>query len=130
MLVPQGEFRITCREDIHASEDEEILQRGPDGGSRPTRRYLLSQARARGTAGPDDDILITSGCQQAFDLIQRVLASHGETVVLEDPVYPGLRNAFLRGGARVLGVPVGPDGVDVEALGRLLEKEHPRLLVL
>jgi 2-aminoadipate transaminase len=130
LQFPLDEFRATCREVIDSTEAIHILQLGPASGYGPLRRYLLNQARARGTAGPDDDILITSGCQQAFDLIQRVLASHGETVVLEDPVYPGLRNAFLRGGARILGVPVGVDGMDVEALGRVLEKEHPRLLVL
>ena len=59
-----------------------------------------------------------------------MLASHGESVVLEDPVYPGLRNAFLRGGARVIGVPMGADGIEVEALRRILEKERPRLMVL
>ena len=90
----------------------------------------MEQARQRGIAGPDDDLLITSGCQQAFDLLQRVLASHGETVLLEDPVYPGLRNVFLRGGARVAGVPVGEHGIDLEALARTIEKEHPRLIVL
>jgi 2-aminoadipate transaminase len=74
--------------------------------------------------------LVTSGCQQAFDLIQRVLAAHGETVLIEDPVYPGLRNAFLRGGARVIGMPVGREGVDIDGLGVLLEKEKPRLMVL
>jgi 2-aminoadipate transaminase len=130
LQFPLDEFRVTCREVIDSTEAIHILQLGPASGYGPLRRYLLNQARARGTAGPDDDILITSGCQQAFDLIQRVLASHGETVVLEDPVYPGLRNAFLRGGARILGVPVGADGMDVEALGRVLDKEHPRLLVL
>ena len=52
---------------------------------------ICSKKRAqRGAAGENDEILITSGCQQAFDLIQRVLASHGETVLLEDPVYPGI----------------------------------------
>ncbi len=110
MQFPLEEFRITCREVIDSAEATQILQLGPASGYGPLRRYLLTEARRRGTAGPDDDILITSGCQQAFDLIQRVLASHGESVVLEDPVYPGLRNAFLRGGARVIGAPVGNDG--------------------
>lgn len=127
---PLDEFRITCREVIDSAEAAQILQLGPASGYGPLRRYLLNEARRRGTAGADDDILVTSGCQQAFDLIQRVLASRGETVLLEDPVYPGLRNAFLRGGGRVLGAPVGPDGVEVEALGRLFEKERPRLMVL
>src|SRR5580693_2113150 len=110
IMFPLDEFRITCREVIDSDDAASILQLGPAGGY--------------------DDILVTSGCQQAFDLIQRVLAAHGETVLIEDPVYPGLRNAFLRGGARVIGMPVGREGVDVDALGALLDKEKPRLMVL
>jgi 2-aminoadipate transaminase len=130
ILFPLDEFRATCREVIDSPEALQILQLGPASGYGPLRRYLLEEARRRGTAGPEDDILITSGCQQAFDLVQRVLASRGETVLLEDPVYPGLRNVFLRGGARVAGVPVGDHGVDVEALARAIERERPRLVVL
>ena len=127
---PIEEFRETCREVIDSDEASNILQLGPASGYPPLRRFLLNEARKRGSAGPDDDILITSGCQQAFDLIQRVLAAHGETVVIEDPVYPGLRNVFQRGGARVLGLPVGDQGVEVDALERMVEKERPRLIVL
>jgi 2-aminoadipate transaminase len=130
MLFPLDEFRATCHEVVDSPEAAHILQLGPASGYTPLRRYLLDQARRRGTAGPEDDLLVTSGCQQAFDLVQRVLVSHGETVLLEDPVYPGLRNVFLRGGARVVGVPVGDSGIDVEALTRTVEKERPRLLVL
>jgi 2-aminoadipate transaminase len=130
IMFPLDEFRATCREVIDSDEAAQILQLGPASGYGPLRRHLLNQARERGAAGEDDDILITSGCQQAFDLIQRVLAAHGETVMIEDPVYPGLRNAFLRGGARVIGMPVGREGIDVDALGALLEKEKPRLIVL
>lgn len=130
MMFPMDEFRDTCREVIDSPEAAHILQLGPAGGYGPLRKYLLSEARKRGTAGPDDDILVTSGCQQAFDLIQRVLAARGETVFIEDPVYPGLRNAFLSGGARLIGMPVGREGVDVDALGALLDREKPRLIVL
>ena len=104
---PLEEFRATCREVIDSTEAVQHFAAWVGRGYGPLRRYLLNEARKRGAAGRDDDILITSGCQQAFDLIQRVLASRGETVVMEDPVYPGLRNVFLRGGARVVGVPVG-----------------------
>lgn len=130
MMFPMEEFRATCREVIDSAEAAHILQLGPAGGYGPLRRYLLNEARKRGTAGPDDDILVTSGCQQAFDLIQRVLAARGETVLIEDPVYPGLRNVFLRGGARVIGMPVGHEGVELDALGALLDREKPRLIVL
>lgn len=130
IMFPMDEFRASCREVIDSDDASSILQLGPASGYGPLRRYLLNEARKRGTASADDDLLITSGCQQAFDLIQRVLAARGETVLIEDPVYPGLRNAFLRGGARVIGMPVGREGVDVDALGALLEKEKPRLMVL
>ncbi|SRR5579884_32837 len=128
MLFPLEEFRATCREVLDSAEATQILQLGPAAGYAPLRRYLLDQARERGIAGPDDDILITSGCQQAFDLLQRVFASRGETVLLEDPVYPGLRNVFARGGARVTGVPLGENEMD--ELARAVEKERPRMIVL
>lgn len=127
---PLEEFRATVSEVINSSEAMNILQLGPAAGYGPLRRWVLNEVRKRGAAGADDDILITSGVQQAFDLIQRVLASRGETVLMEDPVYPGVRNVFQRGGARVVGVPVGADGIEMGALDRALEKERARLIVL
>jgi DNA-binding transcriptional MocR family regulator len=127
---PLDEFRATCREVIDAKSAAQILQLGPASGYGPLRKFIMNQARESGAARSDDEVLITSGCQQAFDLIQRVLAARGEAVVIEDPVYPGLRNVFSRGGARVLGAPMGESGVDIASLERLLEKERPRLIVL
>jgi len=40
--------------------------------------------------------MITSGCQQALDLVRRVLIRPGDKVLLEEPVYPGLKNIFWR----------------------------------
>ena len=129
-LFPIPEFRACCSEVIAGPDVQTILQLGSPAGYGPLRRYLLEQARAESAAGGSDDILITSGCQQAFDLLQRTLAANGETVVVEDPVYPGARNAFQRARARVIGVPVGPDGIDLDALEQVLSSEHPRLLIV
>jgi 2-aminoadipate transaminase len=130
LLFPLDEFRATCREVIDSEEAQSILQLGSSAGYAPLRGYLLERAREEGPARASDDILITSGVQQAFDLIQRVLVAGGETVLLEDPVYSGLRNVFSRAGARVIGVPVGPGGIDLNSLERALQRERPRLLVL
>jgi len=130
LLFPLDDFRATVDEVIHSNEAAAILQLGSAYGYAPLRRYLLEDARASGEAGPDDDILITNGCQQAFDLIQRVFASNGETVLLEDPVYAGIRNVFQRGAARVLGVPVTADGLDVQAATRAIETHAPRLILI
>ena len=58
-------------------------------------------------AAPGDDLLITNGCQQALDLIGRVLLRPGDTVAVEDPVYTGLKNLLAGMGAQLCGVPVG-----------------------
>ncbi len=130
LLFPLDAFRATVDEVVHSNEASAILQLGSTFGYAPLRRYLLEEAKAAGDAGPDDDILITNGCQQAFDLIQRVFASNGETVLLEDPVYAGLRNVFQRGGARVLGIPLTKDGLDLEAASRAIDTHAPRLIVI
>lgn len=129
-LFPVDEFRATCQEVVNGEEASAILQLGSTHGYPPLRRYLLNEARRQGVACAQDDLVITNGCQQALDLIQRVLVPAGESVVVEDPVYPGLKNVFLGGGARVIGVPVGANGIELEHLGRVLAKEHPRALIL
>ncbi len=127
LLFPLEEFRKTCAEVIASDEAASILQLGSPSGYAPLRRYLLEQARAEGTARDSDDILITSGCQQAFDLLQRTMGE-GSKVLIEDPVYLGVRSVFERAGARLIGVPVGSDGIDLGALERIIARERPRLL--
>lgn len=130
LLFPLDEFRATCREVIDGEEAQAILQLGSPAGYGPLRSYLMDRAHEEGVARGGDDILVTSGVQQAFDLIQRILTAGGETILLEDPVYSGLRNAFHRAGARLVGIPVQAGGVDLAALDRALQRERPRLLVL
>jgi 2-aminoadipate transaminase len=130
LLFPLAEFRATCNEVIQSEDAQTILQLGSPSGYGPLRRYLLDQALKEGTAGDDDDILITSGCQQAYDLLQRVLVPNGETALIEDPVIPGLRNVFQRTGGRLVGIPVGPTGIDLEALRQAIRREKPKLVVV
>ncbi|MFF5214382.1 PLP-dependent aminotransferase family protein [Micromonospora sp. NPDC000442] len=66
-------------------------------------------------AGPDD-ILITSGSQQAVDLIARVLLEPGQVAVVENPGWPPPRALFETSGARVVSAPVDREGLVVEAL--------------
>jgi GntR family transcriptional regulator/MocR family aminotransferase len=69
-------------------------------------------ATTRAVACGADDLLVTSGAQQAFDVLARALVRANETVVaLEDPGYPPMRVAFAAAGARL-----APVGVDEEGL--------------
>ncbi len=126
LLFPLEEFRKTCAEVIASPDVASILQLGSPAGHPPLRRYLMEQARAEGVARESDDILITSGCQQAFDLLQRTVGQ-GATVLIEDPSYLGVRNVFERAGARLIGIPVGRDGIDLEILERVIARERPLL---
>ncbi len=129
-LFPIEEFRAACDEVIRGEDAAGILQLGSPFGYAPLRAWLLEQARSSGVAREGDDLLITNGCQQALDLLQRLLTQTGDTVLLEDPVFPGLKNLFASAGVRTVGVPVEPEGIDVEMAARLMAREKPRVLVV
>jgi GntR family transcriptional regulator / MocR family aminotransferase len=85
----------------------------------PALREAIAQhlAFARAVACEPDDVLVTSGAQQAFDLLARLLVTPQETVVaVEEPGYPPLRAAFIAAGARLVPVPVDDEGLVVERL--------------
>ncbi|WP_374007138.1 PLP-dependent aminotransferase family protein [Leifsonia sp. LS-T14] len=71
---------------------------------------------ARSVEARPDDVLVTSGAQQAFDLLARVLVRPGDTVAVEDPGYPPVRQLFEMTGARVVPVPVDEYGLRVDLL--------------
>jgi 2-aminoadipate transaminase len=128
-LFPVDAFRASCEEVLRGADASGILQLGSPAGYPPLRHYLLDEARREGVARASDDLIVTNGCQQALDLVQRVLVRPGDVVAVEDPVYPGLKNLFFRTGAQLAGVPLGADGLDLEALERVLSRSRPRLLV-
>jgi 2-aminoadipate transaminase len=129
-LFPLDEFRAASRAVLERNDLAEILQLGSPSGYEPLRRHLLEEARSQGLATPTDDLIITNGCQQALDLIGRVLLAPGDVVAIEDPVYTGLKNLLAGMGAELVGVAVGAEGMDVAHLRRGLERERPRFVVI
>jgi len=129
-LFPLDEFRASCATVLGRQDLADILQLGSPSGYEPLRRYLMEEARRQHVASPGDDLIITNGCQQALDLIGRVLLRPGDTVAVEDPIYTGLKNLLTGMGAQLCGVPVGPEGMDPAQLERVLERERPRFLVV
>lgn len=129
-LFPLDDFRASCEAVLRRADLAGILQLGSPCGYEPLRRYLLEEARGHGLAGAGDDLVVTNGCQQGLDLISRVLLRPGDAVVLEDPVYTGIRNLLSGMGARLIGIPTGPDGIDVALLERAIERERPRFVVV
>jgi 2-aminoadipate transaminase len=115
-LFPLAEFQACCRKVLESPELPRLLQLGSPGGYEPLRRHLLDRGVQLGFARSSDSILITNGCQQAIDLLRRALVRPGDKVAVEEPVYPGLRNAFLESGAQLIGIRMTAAGVDFDEL--------------
>jgi GntR family transcriptional regulator / MocR family aminotransferase len=119
-LFPFEVFRRVSAKQIRLLERRPAAFRSPQGNQGNFRlREAITRhiAVTRAVACGPEDILVTSGAQQAFDVLARTLVTSGRTVVaLEDPGYPPLRAAFLAAGARVVPVRVDADGIVVDAI--------------
>ncbi|MFK4084038.1 PLP-dependent aminotransferase family protein [Kribbella sp. NPDC020789] len=92
----------------------------------PSLRERIARWYDDGTTA--DDVLITSGAQQALELVARGCLQPGDRVIVEEPTYRGALDAFARTGSRLHTVPLDDDGLDVDALEKLLVTEQPRLV--
>jgi 2-aminoadipate transaminase len=126
-LFPTDAFRRVLN-GVVREEGRELLQYYQAAGYPPLRRYLASYLLRFGVEARPEEILIVNGSQQGFDLVARTLLDPGDFVAIEQPSYPRAMQVFRSFGAELLSVPVGPDGLDVGHLERLLERQEPKLL--
>src|SRR5579863_5014562 len=122
-LVRRATDRVLRREGAN------VLQYGSTDGYPPLKRYLRGRLRRDGIPAELDEILITNGCQQSLDLLRRSLLSQGDTVVCENPTYTGLWQVFQSPGIRLVGVPVGAEGMDLDFLSAVLEQSKVKLIL-
>jgi 2-aminoadipate transaminase len=96
------------------------LNSGPQG-YRGLREFLVKKlAKNAGIACTADDILITGGSQQALELINSLLLDPGDTIIVEEASYGGFLSRVRRFGVNMVPLPLDKQGMDVEALGRIL----------
>jgi DNA-binding transcriptional MocR family regulator len=94
------------------------------------REAIAAHLERSGLPTRPDQVLVTNGAQQAITLVANLLIEAGDRVVLEDPTYLGAIDAFTAFGARLEGVPSGPQGVQVEALRETVSSVAPRAVYL
>ncbi|WZB71614.1 PLP-dependent aminotransferase family protein [Achromobacter xylosoxidans] len=97
-----------------------ILQYGATEGAPALREALARLCGARGIEAKPEDILVTTGSQQAFDLLVRVFVEPGDVVYVESPSYPATLQALRLAGARIEQVPVDAQGMRIDVLETLL----------
>jgi len=114
---PFAAFRRIMVKQLRRLETRPASFKSPQGnqGNFHLRRAIADHiALTRAVACHPEEILVTSGAQQAFDLIARALVKPGETVVaVEDPGYPPMRVPFAAAGARLVPVRVDAEGLVV-----------------
>ena len=98
-------------------------------GYTPLREQIAAYlSRARAVRCRPEHVLVTSGAQQALDLIGRLVLDPGDPVAIEDPAYLGARRALVAAGGHPCPVPVDAEGLDVTALTELSAREPVRLV--
>ncbi|MGH9650455.1 MAG: PLP-dependent aminotransferase family protein, partial [Terriglobales bacterium] len=110
-------------------EGARLLEYGSSDGYPPLKRYLQSRLRRDGIAAELDELLVTNGCQQSLDLVRRTLVAPGDAVVCENPTYTGLWHVFDSPGVRLIGVPVGAEGMDMDFLEAVLDQNKVKLIL-
>lgn len=94
------------------------------------RAALADRYTRRGTPTTPQEILVTSGAQQAISLLMSTLLAPGDRIVIEHPTYPNAIGAARSAGARPVPVPIGPDGLDIDLLESTIRQTAPRLVHL
>ncbi|MFC8147416.1 PLP-dependent aminotransferase family protein [Streptomyces paradoxus] len=115
-------------EAVLAEAPARALQYSTTEGEPALRDALAGRTTARGLPTGPDDLLVTTGSQQALSLLATALVEPGDTVLVENPCYLAALQAFGFTGARVLAVPGDEHGVDPGALEELVVRERPKLL--
>ncbi|WP_405931445.1 PLP-dependent aminotransferase family protein [Streptomyces sp. NBC_00827] len=113
---------------VLAESPAQALQYSTTEGEPELRAALAARTSARGLATGPDDLLVTTGSQQALSLLATALIEPGDTVLVENPCYLAALQVFGFAGARVVAVPGDGHGVDPEALEELVVRERPKLL--
>ncbi|MFH0178127.1 PLP-dependent aminotransferase family protein [Streptomyces cacaoi] len=106
----------------------QALQYATTEGEPSLRERLAARTTARGLPTTADDLLVTTGSQQALSLLATALLDPGDTVLVEAPCYLAALQVFGLAGARIVAVPGDADGPDPEALADLVVRERPKLL--
>ncbi|MGC2112154.1 MAG: PLP-dependent aminotransferase family protein [Candidatus Korobacteraceae bacterium] len=109
-VFPVARFDEACHR-ILTTQATTALQYGPSEGYRPLRELIVAQMARYGIVATVDNVLITSGSQQALDLIAKLLINRGDRILVESPTYLGALQAFNLMGAEYVTVPIDDNGL-------------------
>jgi len=126
-LFPADDYRKALQSVLQQDRGD-ALGYGELAGYYPLRATISQILSEQGITANPENILITSGSQQAMNLVSRLLLRPGDTILLEDPSYSSAIELFRSLDTNLVGVPVDENGMQVEHVEELLQKTHPALI--
>ncbi len=122
------------REAVNAALTEEAggaLQYGATEGYNPLREQLAAFMTSKGNQDVSaNDLIVTTGSQQALDLLGKTLISPGDKVIVEGPTFLATIQCFRLYGAQLVTAPVDGQGVDTDRLEQLIVEHKPKFIYL
>lgn len=102
----------------------DALQYSVTEGYIPLRNHLKQYMKEKHNIGTEkDELIITSGAQQIMDLATKSLCNEGDVIICEAPSFIGSLNSFRSYNAKLIGVPVESDGINIDILEEKLKSE-------
>src|SRR4051812_20835684 len=107
---------------IAQESSAQALQYGPTEGFERTKECIARVMAAEGMTTDPEDVIVTTGAQQALDLVAKTLVDPGDPVICEAPTYPGAVPVFCSYQADTIQVPIDADGMRIDALEEVLQR--------
>jgi 2-aminoadipate transaminase len=118
-VFPLKEFKDACNF-VLDNYGAQALQYGTTEGYLPLRKMIARHAGRYSVDVKPENILITSGSQQALDFIGRLFLNRGDYIVVESPTYLGALQAWNAYGAQYISIPMDEEGMIVDELEKAL----------
>ncbi len=126
-VFPVREFRESSAYVLDEAP-ERALQYSASEGFRPLREWLADKVSKYGVPAVPENILLTNGSQQALDLIGKVFLNPGDVVLTGAPTYLGALQAWNAYEPRFVTIPLDDDGMQVDLLEGILEREPVKFI--
>lgn len=110
--------------DLPRKKRNDLLRYGNAGGYPPLKKVLAGFY----PESSGDQIFVANGSLQILDLIANHYLDSGDTVLVESPTYDRALKIFRRAGLEVTGIGLNEDGIDLDELNRVLDKQDPKIL--
>ena len=106
------------------------LQYGATEGFGPLKEQLSAFMATKGASVTADELIVTTGSQQALDLLGKTMISPGDKVIVEGPTFLATIQCFRLYGAELISAPCDAHGVNTDALEKLIAEHQPKFVYL